>query len=90
MGLPDFSQEDLEQWRAAPVAQVMRECLARSIGAQKRQAMEAYWAGKPWSEADRLSLRRMELVVEDLFEATADDMNAMMEAIDEYERDTTS
>lgn len=86
MKLQDFSQEDLDEWRAATVGHTMRECLSASLRAQHKQALQAYWEGNPWPEAERLALRRAMVLVEDLFEASADDVKQMMEHFDEFER----
>ena len=73
-----LTQDDLEAWRAAPVGECIRKALQRSLAAQRQAAMEAYMAGRAWSEADRLALIRAEALLEDWWEASADDFKATM------------
>ena len=79
----NLSQDDLEAWRAIPVAECIRAAITRSLQAQQDMAQAAYWAGRPWSEADRLALIRAQALFEDWFEASADDFKAMMEQLDD-------
>jgi hypothetical protein len=54
---------------------------------QRQSALEAYWQGNPWPEAELKAFKRYATFVEDFFEASAEDIEAVMEKLDEYERD---
>ena len=85
---PSLSNSDLEQWRANPVTGMLREALERTTAQAKAAALEAYWSGRPWPEADRLALKRQEMLLEDLFRSSADDVMAILEMDDaEHQRD---
>jgi len=80
--LAALSDEALEEWRAHPVSVLVRQALLASLKEQREAASLAYWAGRPWPEQDRLALLRQESLVEDMFEASADDFKAMMDGSD--------
>ena len=77
----NLSQDDLDQWRAAPVAECLREILAHSLKAQQQMAQAAYWGGRAWPEPDRLALIRAAALFDDWWTATADDFKAVMETM---------
>ena len=58
------------------------------MAAERKQALDMYWRGRPIPEADRLAQIRIESFCEDLFESTADEFEEAMRNIDEYERNT--
>lgn len=70
-----LSSEDLEAWRVHPVSLEIKAALRASLEHQREAATEAWWAGRAWSEADRLALLRTETLFEDIFEASANDFN---------------
>ena len=77
----ELSQELLAEWRQHPVTKVIRQALEVSLDQQKAALTQLYWAGQAASEADRLSLLRQEVFLEDLFEADAADIrDKLMEA----------
>ena len=82
------SQEAVEEWREHPVTVALREALQRQHAAQKQALLQAYWQGNLPPESARISLHRMEAFLADFFEADADDLEAVMEQFDEYERHT--
>lgn len=82
-----FSEADLEEWRQHPVSLFIKEALRESFRQQVGSAQQAYWAGNPWPEAERLALLRMQALSEDMFESSLDDLMAAMEQHDESERD---
>lgn len=60
------------------------------MDAQKSAALTAYWQDNPWPKADLKSLKRLEAMMEDLFEASLEDFQMMMEYIDDQsQRDKT-
>jgi hypothetical protein len=46
--------------------------------AQEEACKASYFQGKPWSEAERLSLLRAQVLVDDLFTASVDDFQMMV------------
>lgn len=48
--------------------------------------VRSYLSGHPWPEADFKSFKRYETFVEDFFDASAADVEAIMGMIDEQER----
>ena len=89
MDLDRLSDEALAEWRLHPVSQMVLSCLRAQLQAQRASATAAWWEGRPWPEADRLSVLRLEALVEDMFEASADDFKAAMERMTDgrHERD---
>lgn len=85
-----LSAEDLEQWRASPVALQVKAALSRSLDIRRKAATEAYWSGKAWPEEQRLAVRLAEEMLDDWFTASADDFNEIMETTDgQPQRDQT-
>ena len=90
MELQALSDRDLDEWRNHPVSVLVRLGVKASIKAQSDMAMQAYWAGQPWPEQDRLALIRAEAHLDDMFESNADDFKQMMEMFnDQPERADT-
>lgn len=89
MNLKDLTDEELDAWRVAPITELLQKSLQRTFETQKQMALEAYWSGSPWSPEDLASLKRAITMQEDIFESSADDLRAVMEQLDEYERNTT-
>lgn len=89
MSLSDLSQADLDQWAEHPVTLALHETLAEAHKAQVRMACEAYWRGQPWPEQDRLALRRMGSLLDDIFEPDLMMTLQTMETIHEYLGDST-
>jgi hypothetical protein len=75
----NLTDEALEEWRAHPVSEAVKDALGRSITLQIAACKEAAWAGTPWSDAERLALHRARTLFDDIFEASADDFGAIME-----------
>lgn len=61
------------------MGKAVKAALLNSVEAQKAAVLAAYYAGNPYSEDERLALRRAEEWLDDLFEASALDFAAMME-----------
>ena len=80
-----LSDSKLQEWREHPVTLVLEAALRASVDRQRAAATSAFWAGSPWPEGERLSLLRMQSLVEDLFEASADDVKAAMERMTDAE-----
>jgi hypothetical protein len=74
-----LTDEALEEWRAHPVSEAVKDALTRSITLQIAACKEAAWAGTPWPDAERLALHRVHTLFGDLFEADAADFAAIME-----------
>lgn len=51
--------------------------------------VKSYLSGRPWPEADFKSLKRYEDFIEDFFDASAADVEAVMGMIDEQQRNKT-
>lgn len=75
----ELTDEALAEWRAHPVAAVIRQAFHAYHKRQEEACKRAAWEGSPWPEVDRLSLRREMAAMDDLFEASAADFAAMME-----------
>lgn len=84
----DLTDDALDLWRGHPVTRAIEMALRAQTARQRRAAEAAYWRGAAWPEDQRLSLLRMEALVEDIFESSAADLNeAMRKDDDERERD---
>jgi hypothetical protein len=77
------TDEAIAEWRAHPVSIALRDGLQWWLERQKDAAMEAYWRGEPWPEAERLALLRERALWSDLFESSADEIGKMMERMNE-------
>lgn len=83
MKIKHVSEEDLEAWRNSPAADAIRECLTAVYDTQKKMCLDAYWAGNPWAAEDVKALQYQYALIGEVFEATKEDMMAVMEQIDE-------
>lgn len=89
MELRPLSADELKEWLEHPVAGIVRSLLASTLSQQETAARAAYWAGKPVPEAQRLAIQLAQGLLEDWFEASAEDFNTMMEMMNaEPERDS--
>lgn len=89
-GSTQLSKADWEQWRNHPATEQIRVILVEIFRLRRDQMLQAYWAGNPASEFERLQVKALEQVTEDIFESTHDDLTAMQEWIEangEHERD---
>jgi hypothetical protein len=59
------------------------------LAGRQEHCRQAYWAGNPHPEAQRLALRLLEEWAEDFFDSSADDVEATMRALDEQQRHTS-
>lgn len=88
MELQTLSDSDLDEWRNHPVSVLVRSVVEASLNQQEAQCKAAYWAGKPWKEAEREALIRAKSHFNDIFDTPADDYRTMMEFYDDQpERD---
>ena len=87
MDLERLSDEALAEWREHPVTRLLRDGLAVQAEALRSSATAAYWSGRAWPEADRLSVLRLEAFREDLFEASADEVKAALRWRDDEVKD---
>lgn len=78
-----MTPEALEEWRASPVTMEIRNSLRWVLDRKREAATNAYWDGRPWSEAERLALLREQGLWSDLFEASAEDFGMMMEMMND-------
>lgn len=78
MRLSELSPEAWEEWRDGPVTQAVKSALGRVLDRQREAALQAYWNGQPWPEADRLALHRMAAWHDDFFNATHDEITEAM------------
>jgi hypothetical protein len=74
-----LTDDGLAEWRAQPVSELVRTAMGKILAAHKQNCMERAWAGNPWPEDERLGLLRTISMYEDIFEATADRFNEIME-----------
>lgn len=79
------SAEALAEWRAHPVTEALRDSLRWQMDRERAALTQAYWAGQPVSEDRRLAYLRKVEVWEDLFEAPAGDLAAVMEKMNDPE-----
>jgi hypothetical protein len=56
----------------------VKEALDVSLQQQVEACKGAAWRGRPWPEAERLALRRALEIVEDIFESSAADIDALI------------
>ena len=89
MNWKKLTNEALQEWQSHPVTLVLKGALAEMLEFRRKALLEAYWAGNAPPEADRLSLSKLMEWQEDFFEASAEDVQAMMEAIDEHQRNNS-
>lgn len=83
MKIEKISQDDLSAWQEGPVGDAVRECLETIYSTQYRMCLAAYWEENPWSEAQVKSLKKLKEVIEDIFEATQNDMMEIMEKLND-------
>lgn len=84
--LEKLTDEELDAWRAQPTTELLRGIVKRSLAVQKDAALQAYWAGTPWTDSELSALRKNEELWDDFFQSSADDLRTVMEQFDEYER----
>ncbi|MEM7283312.1 MAG: hypothetical protein AAF438_16975 [Pseudomonadota bacterium] len=82
MKIKNVSEEDLDDWRESHVAYAIRECLQKVHDAQKQACLEAYWSRNPWEDWRVEALKYQSVTIGEIFEATKEDMMAVMEQID--------
>ena len=70
----------LEEWRGHPVTEVLREAMGKVLTQRKAHLQALFWAGRTDLDPDRKALLTVEQWVEDFFEASADDVQQMMES----------
>ncbi len=73
-----MTEEDLAEWRAAPVADEVRAALRAWLAEQRAICMDAAWFGRPWPEAERHALHRANALLEYWFTASAQGFKEMM------------
>lgn len=73
-----FSSE-LEEWKANPVTEQMREAVTRVLDRQEEALKQSFMQGRQDLELSRLSLLRVRQWAEDFFEASAEDVRAAIE-----------
>ena len=74
----------LPEWQEHRVTQALQQAMQAQMEIRKEALCKSYLAGRPVPEADRLALLMVEQWVEDFFESTAEDVQAMMETINEH------
>lgn len=75
--------EAMNEWREHKVTVVLRRVLEGQANHRKDLLCKKYLAGKPASEAERLAVLMLAELVEDLFDADAEDVRAALEQVDE-------
>lgn len=81
-GLGQALQRGLGGMAPAPGLRLLRACLAAVHRRQRDLLTQAYWAGNPAPDSQRLALLREQALLEDLFESSAEDIKATMQVID--------
>ena len=75
-----LSQAALDEWRDNPVTQALQEAMARVYRVRKSSMLQAYWAGNPLPESERLALLELEQFRGEFFHSDIDDVTAWLEA----------
>lgn len=73
-----IDDEALAEWRAYPATEAVHSWAKALLRQEEAAFKDAAWAGNPWPEDHRRTLRRMEVLVEGFFEASAADFAAMI------------
>ena len=76
-------EQSLEAWREHHVTRHLLGLMAKQAQLAKKSALEAYWAGSPYSEAELSEFKGKEILLDDLRTSTADDWNAWEETLNE-------
>lgn len=85
------SQPEVEAWREHPVTRTLRRLIDHLLADEREAITEAYWAGRPVTEARKLAFDRYADFALNVFGADADEIEAAMEQMnDQRERDTPS
>lgn len=74
--------EALSEWRDNPVTEVLREAMRRVVNRRRQALVQAFLSGSPVQDSDRKALLQVEQWVEDFFEASAEDVQMIMEKND--------
>jgi hypothetical protein len=85
--LQNLSEQKLNEWREHPVTILVLETLQMAAEMHKGAICEAFLAGQDNLEDKRLRWQALCQVLEDLTEATAEDIEAWRNAADEWKRD---
>lgn len=90
--MPNFSEQQLSEWREHPVTAGVLDLQRRLIRARREAVSQAYLSGTDPArlERDRLECLLLQQMVEDWSEATFADIEAMEKQVDEHEWDKTS
>ena len=72
----------LSEWRDNPVTLALREAMARVLDRRKAALVQSFLSGREDLAADRKAFLAVEQWVEDFFEASAEDVRAVMESDD--------
>lgn len=81
-----MTNEDLEEWRANPVTLRILSLLERRAAMLKQRECERYLQTLEANPLEALRAQAYREVWEDLSQSEADDIEAVEEAINEYER----
>lgn len=73
MRLTKLSRQEWEEWKGSPVTEALRDAMGALIEREREAAQAAYWAGKPISEENRISLMRAVAWHEDVFSSSYED-----------------
>lgn len=79
MSLNNLSEQDWQEWQQSNATEVIKSALSSMLRRQEQAAKDAYMAGRPWPESERISLKRLIAWHEDFFEATLDDVKLAIE-----------
>lgn len=90
MTLRNLSKEAVEEWKANPVTVALQSLLGWQIQRRKQALLQAYWRGDEASAGQRQGVAMLEEYHADLFDSTAEDVNAIMEMRDEQQRNTAA
>lgn len=74
-----LSQAALDEWRDNPVTRAVQEAMARVYRVRKSSMLQAYWAGNPPPESERLALLELEQFRDDFFESSLEDIKAALD-----------
>ena len=75
----DLSNSDLQDWQQNPVTEAMRDVLRSLIDREQAKLKEAYFNGKAAPDEVRLAWSLLGTWHENFFEASLEDVQAVME-----------
>lgn len=77
-----LTQQQVDEWRRHPVTEALRQALQQEVAQWREILCRHYLAGNPRPEAEREACQWAARTVDDLFQSSADEINAVTESED--------